>query len=225
MDGGAGIQFDPGGIAVSDDDAGHRRFDVELIAEAVNRLEQLRSGFAIERRVVELDVEREAAFGDVADVLQPLDDIDFPQRLGAVQWTRMDAGDLDHQLSPVAGGGQGNMADVVLDIDFAIFQPVGTVDAERRHDQTPTENLDRIGAATEKVENLLEAHGSARRGGLVIDSQPGNMHVLVAMLQLEEEIVHSGEWLHDAGSFRSGSMKADTPVAIVRRRESAVIAL
>ena len=77
----------------------------------------------------------------------------------------MDARNLDHQLAPVAGVGQGDVADVVFDVDVALADPVRPVEAEGRRHQTVAEDLEPAQAVFEEFQHLLEApeHSLARR--------------------------------------------------------------
>ena len=112
--------------------------------------------FAVDRGMVEFDVQREAARGDTGNIVEPLDDVGLPQRLGLVQGARVQARDLYHQLPPVTGLRQRDMADVVFDIDVVVVDPVGAIESPGRFDQPPPEDLDLLHPAFEEVEYRLE---------------------------------------------------------------------
>ena len=55
----------------------------------------------------------------------------FPERAGPIQWPGVQAGDLDAELAPVAGFGQGDMAHVEFEVEVIIVDPVGMIEIQR----------------------------------------------------------------------------------------------
>ena len=162
----------------------------------VDGLQHLGAALAVDRRVVELGVEGEAALRDAGDVVEPLDDVRLPQRLAAVERPRVDARHLDAELAPVTRGRQCDVAHVELDVDVVVLDPVGTVEVERHRDQAAPEDRRAVEPRLEEIQDVLEPHEPARRRRRVVDAEPGDVHVLVAMFQAQEHVVHSGKLLH-----------------------------
>ncbi len=78
----------------------------------------------VDRRVVHLAVDRLAA------ALQPVDEVELPQRAAPVERAGVQPGGLLGELPVVARLGQGELADVVLDVEVRVLDPVRLV--ERR---------------------------------------------------------------------------------------------
>ena len=78
--------------------------------------------------------------GHAVDVVQALDDVHLPQRPVEVERAGDQPGDLDAQLPPVAGLGQGDVADVELEVEVRVLDPVRMVEVERHADQPLTEH-------------------------------------------------------------------------------------
>ena len=66
-----------------------------------------------------------------------LDHVELPQRAGAIEWTRVQAGDLSRELPVGARRGQGDLADVVLEVERAVLDPVRVIEPERDLAQAP----------------------------------------------------------------------------------------
>jgi hypothetical protein len=158
--------------------------------------DQLRACLAIDGAVVNLQVQREAARRQPGDVVEAFDDVGLPQRLAAIEWTRMDARDLDAELAPVAGMRQRNVPHVEFDVDVRIFDPVWTVEAERHGDESTAKQRQGVEPRLEKAQDVLEANPALGCRGRVIDAQPGHVHVLVATLQAQEKAVRAGQLPH-----------------------------
>ena len=154
------------------------------------------AALAVDRRVVELDVEGEAAGRNAGDVVEPLDHVRLPQRLAAIERPRVDARHLDAELAPVAGLRQRDVAHVELDVHLGVLDPVRPVEAHRHGDEAPPEDRRRVEPRLEELEDVLEPDLSAGSRGRVVDPEPGDVHVLVAVLHLQEHVVHTGKLLH-----------------------------
>jgi len=108
----------------------------------------------------------------------------------------VDPCDLDAELAPVAGGRQRHVAHVELDVDVLVLDPVGPVEVERHRDQPAPEHRRGVEPRLEELQDVLEPHEPARRRGRIVDAEPGDVQVLVAMFQVQEHVVHSGKLLH-----------------------------
>src|SRR3546814_9840025 len=67
---------------------------------------------------------REAARRDALDPVEPLDDINVPERAVHVHRLREPARDRDAELPPVAGFGQARVAHVRLDVEMLVLDPI-----------------------------------------------------------------------------------------------------
>ena len=95
--------------------------------------------FDVDRDMVDLGDDRIAAFRYARNVVEPLDDVDLPERLREVQRAGVDARDQDAQLTPVAGMGQGDVADVVLEVEVLVVHPVREIEFQRHAHEAATE--------------------------------------------------------------------------------------
>ena len=63
--------------------------------------------------------------------IESMDQIHLPQRASAVQRAGVQAGSLRGQLLVVAGRGQRQFADMELDVEVRVLDPVGLIQSER----------------------------------------------------------------------------------------------
>ena len=61
---------------------------------------------------------------------QPMDQIELPQRPGAIEPARKDPGHLFGQLGLAASGRQGQLADVEIEIKVHVIDPVVVIQLE-----------------------------------------------------------------------------------------------
>jgi hypothetical protein len=80
--------------------------------------------------------------GDAVAV-EAADDVQLPQRTGAVERAGDDPGDLVGELAVRARGGQRELADVEVQVEVLVLDPVGMVDAERDLGELPREGARR----------------------------------------------------------------------------------
>ena len=140
--------------------------------EVVDRGRHLDPAHAVDRGVVHLADQREAAGREPLDIVEPLDDREFPQRLRQVHRPRVQPRDLDAQLPPVAGLGQRDVADVEFDVELGILDPIGMIDVERHAHQPLPERARARQPALDEVQYVLEPHEPAGRGRRVVDRRP-----------------------------------------------------
>ena len=153
-------------------------------------------GHAVDGRVVHLRHEGEAAGRHAGDVVEALDDVQLPQRPIEVEGPRHEASHLDAELAPVAGRRQGDVADVELQIEVGILDPVRVVEVERDADESLTEHAGLVEPLVDVIEDALERDGAAGRGRRVVDRDAPARHVRARRLGIEERGVHPGELLH-----------------------------
>ena len=77
----------------------------------------------------------------IADVagLEPVDQVELPQRVGAVERARRDARDLLGELVVGAGRRERDLADVEVQVEVDVVDPVGVVEAERDLGEAPAQ--------------------------------------------------------------------------------------
>ena len=93
---------------------------------------------AVDRRVVDLRHDREAAGGQPDDVVEALDDVHLPQRPAPVERPRVQPRHLDAELPPIARAGQGDVPHVVLEVEVRILDPVRVIEPQRHlHEALP----------------------------------------------------------------------------------------
>ncbi|HTT00206.1 MAG TPA: wax ester/triacylglycerol synthase domain-containing protein, partial [Streptosporangiaceae bacterium] len=158
-------------------------------AEVEQHGQQLGAGRAVDRRVVDLRVDGGAAAG------QPGDQVDLPQRAAAVQRAGVQPRDLLGELGVRPGAGQRELADVVLDVEVRVVDPVRLVQAERHAPQLAAQHRDQ----RQPLPQHLGQPGQGQRLGRlprVQDAHPAHVAGGVRRLQGEERRVQAGELLH-----------------------------
>ena len=169
-------------------------------------------GRAVDRGVVEL--------GEQPDqpALQAGDDVPLPERAGEVEGTGSQPRHLLGQLGVVARGRQGQLPDVVLEVEVGVVDPVRVVQPERHPDELAAVHL-------EQVQPLL--HGLAEVGVQVaaartrrVEDRDGvDVAELRGRLHGQEARVEPGELLHRSPpSMRSGPRSACSGVLSPGRR-------
>ena len=179
---------------------------VAVRRQRMNGLDDLGACLTVQRTMMELDVQGEAAAGETRDVVESLDNVGLPQRLAAIERARMDPRHLDTELPPVSGLRQRDVPHVELDVDERILDPVRTIRCNRQLDESAAEYGRRIEPGFEEAQHVLEADPALGRGRWVVDRQTSNVHVLVPALELQEDVVETGELLH----VRTGASKQGT---------------
>ena len=171
---------------------GRRRHRLEI----VQRAHELHAGGAVDRRVVDLQEHREAARRQPLHVVQPLDDVGLPQRPRTVESARVQAGDLDAELAPVAGLGQRDVSHVELDVGVVGIDPERVVQIERHHGEAAREHRGAVDALAEGAQHILEAHQAVGCRGRIVDEHRPDVHRGVVHLAVEEHRVLTAELLH-----------------------------
>ena len=186
--------------------------------------DHLDAGLAVDRRVVDLEHEAEAAVRHALDVVEALDDVELPQRLRQVERAGVEAGRLDAELPPVAGPGQGDLADVVLEVELAVLDPVRVVEVAGHPHDLLAERPGEVQAGLEVVEHVGERHLAARRGRRVVDADRRDVRRRVRPLAVDERGVLATELLHPVtpGSTIGGSLAATAEPDAGRGRHETV---
>jgi hypothetical protein len=156
----------------------------------------------IDRGVVDLEQHGEAADRQVEEAVEPLDHVHLPQRTVEIEGAGVDARGLDAELAPVTGLGQGDVAHVVFDVEVLVLDPVGIVEVERHAQDLLAEHRQLAEPAFDMGQDLLEAHLAARRGGLVVDVQQGDVGIGVSAVGVDVGGVVFAELAHACPSVR-----------------------
>jgi len=99
---------------------------------------ELGSRHTVDGRVVDLDLD-----GDVP-VGQALDEVELPQGPCPVEMARRDAGDLLGELVVVAGGGQGQVAHVEVEVEIRVLDPQRVVHPEGDLDHPTAQRREQV---------------------------------------------------------------------------------
>ncbi len=151
--------------------------------------EDLGAGEAVQGGVMHLGEHPDLA------VLQPLDEVDLPQRVVAVQRALEDAGGLVGELADVAGGRQRELPHVVVQVDLTV-QPVRVVQPERDLHELPAERLEQMDPLGQRALEVIQRHDAPGGGGRVVDRDAPDVPVVAVVLDGEELGVEAGQLSH-----------------------------
>ena len=152
--------------------------------------EQLVARHAVHRRVVDLRQQRHAA------TLEPVDQVQLPQRPAAVQRAGEDAGHDLGQAVVVARRRDRGLADVEVEIEVRVLDPVGQVEAERNLGQAPLEHGQQVKPLADQAADVLCGKVAAGGGGRVVHRQASDMPVGPGVLHAQELGIQAGELAH-----------------------------
>ena len=139
-------------------------------------------GDAVDERVVALADDREAV------ALEALDQPQLPERLRAVELLGEDPRGEVAQLLLGAGGGEGGLADVVVEVEVGVVDPDRAALAEGDEAELLAEAGDEVQARLDVVAELFVGRRRA-----VEEDHRGDVHVGAASLHMEECGVESGQ--------------------------------
>ena len=153
--------------------------------------EDLRPRHAVDRGVVDL---REQP--DVLAALDPVDDVELPQRVRAVERPRDQPRDRLGDLPLVARRRHRAVADVEVEVEVRVLDPVRQVDAERHLGELPPERRQHVDALADEPADVLELELAARPRRRVVDRQARDVPVRAARLHREELRVQARQLAH-----------------------------
>ena len=139
-------------------------------------LEKVHPGRPIDCCVVGFGQHRKAVRGHFGNIVQTLDDIELPQRLGHIQWAGKNTRYGFHQSAAVARLWKRDATYVVFQVEIGIFDPVGIVCFEWYASQaSPHGRIEMQAFANRAGYGFL---GQLLRGGAcsVVDAQGANVH-------------------------------------------------
>ena len=142
----------------------------------VQRLHQVDPAHPVNRGVVHLGHKGKAAGRIAGHIIEPLDHGEFPWWAAEIQRAGVNARRLDAELPPIAGFGQGNMAQVILKIEIRVLDPIGIIEVKRDAHKPLTHGLGQLHPAAEELEDVLEADKAAGGRLRVIDQQTADVH-------------------------------------------------
>jgi hypothetical protein len=134
-----------------------RRNSSDFRCEVEHRREDVRARHSVDRRVMNLGVNRDAS------VTNSSDQIHLQERARAVQRTRVQARCLLGEHRVRAGGRKRDFAHALLEIEVGILYPIRLIWSERRVSQPPVEGCDEVQASLDNLAQSLERQGIFRR--------------------------------------------------------------
>ena len=106
--------------------------------------------------------------------------------------------DLDAELAPVPGLGQRDVADVELDVELRVLDPIRVIEVERHPHQSLTKRPRAAQPLANEAQDVLEPYEPARRRRGIIDAHGADVHGRVRRLQVDEGRILGGQLLHGA---------------------------
>ena len=151
----------------------------------VGGLNQLLRRELIHRTVVHLEINREAVFGHTLDVMQALDDVQLPQRPAHIQGAGVKAGRQYAELSPVPGLRQRQVANMKIQVEFLVIDPVGIIDVTRCAPDLLREYRGGVKPVAGVLPDMGEAH-LLGQAGLVVQVDQADVGGALHLLHEEE---------------------------------------
>ncbi|MCY1183241.1 hypothetical protein D9M73_238470 [compost metagenome] len=134
----------------------------------------------------------------------------FPWRPGQVQRVGLDARHRVAQLPPVARRGQDGMAQMEVDIEKRVLDPVRIAEPERRANDPLAEHRRGIQPTPDMPDDVAEAGAFAMHGRRLVDGDQGAVRRRMRTVDVEEQGVLAGELAVHAALARLGN-SLDTP--------------
>ena len=132
----------------------------EVGVEVEDRRKHQRPGRAVDRGVVHL-----GQLGDLAAVVDALDHVQLPQRPARSSGRATMRLTASASCWGVPGGGDGVVADVEVDVEIGILDPVRQIEAERHLDQPTAKRSELVDALEDHLLGRLEAGTAGRAAG------------------------------------------------------------
>ena len=121
---------------------------------------------------------------------------DLPRRAPQVDLPAVQARDLDAQLPPVTRLRQPDVADVVLEIEARIVDPVRSIETAGKPGQPPPKDIREMQPRVEFLQNSLERDLSARGGGRVVDQQQLDLQWRRRRLRAQQHVIRPTQLPH-----------------------------
>jgi hypothetical protein len=117
---------------------------------------------------------------------EPVHEVELPERSRTVERPRHDAGHLLGQLRVGPRSRQRQLADVEVEVEMRVVEPVRVVQAERDLGQPPPERREQRQAPGDQVVDGLEGELSVGPGGGIEDGKPAHVPALARRLERQE---------------------------------------
>ena len=127
---------------------------------------------------------------------QAVDEVDLPQRAVAIERAGEDAGDGLGEPAVVARRRDGGLADVEVQVEVGVLDPVRQVDAERHARETPLQRRQEVDALADEPAEVGDLERAARRGRRVVDREAADVPVGARGLHGQELRVQRRELAH-----------------------------
>ncbi len=146
--------------------------------------------------MMHLQEQGKTALGEEVDAIEPLDHHEFPQWPAAVHAARMQACGENAQLAPIARMWQGNMADVRLDVQIGIGNPVRIVETKGHFLHLLVEHRHQVCALAKHLHDVTQPHRAVRRRALRVEHQQADVHRCTRTLLSQEHPVQCRQLSH-----------------------------
>jgi hypothetical protein len=129
-------------------------------------------------------------------VRQAVDEVELPQGPRAVQRTGEDARDGLGEAAVVARRRDRALADVEVEVEVGVVDPVGQVDSERDVDEPAAQGREQVDALRDEPAEVGHLQPSPGRRGGIVDREHPNVAERPGGLDAEELGVERAELLH-----------------------------
>jgi hypothetical protein len=172
----------------------------------------------VDRRMVNLQEQRKAAWRQAFDVVQPFDHVRLPERMRAIERTRMQSCDLDAELAPVSRLRQCDVPHVEFDVGIFRVGPERVIDVQRHLHELAGEHRRTIAALAEHAQDILESYQATARGRRIVDEHRADMHRRIVGFRVQEHRILTAQLLHETSpqAMSYGSMYRESGCAVMR---------
>ena len=173
----------------------HRRHIVDHVGER-------RTGAAVDAGVMHLGIEPDLV------VLHAFEDIELPQRTGAVEKLGMHPADDALQRRPVVRRREAAAEDVAVDVELVVLDPARVIDVQRRLFQPRLQDRRNVQPRTDHRLEVLEEIALVILGQAE-DRHASDMHRHFRRFQIQKRRVHRRQFLGVTHGFLPSSSRRD----------------
>ena len=131
-----------------------------------------------------------------APALDAFDHVQLPQRARTVELPGEDARHLRGKLRVAPGRGERHLADVELDVEALVVDPVGVIEPERDLREAPAERRQQMQALGDRRAHPLGVEHAARCAPRIVDREAAHMAVVASVLDCQELRVEARQLSH-----------------------------
>ena len=128
-------------------------------------------------------------------VREALDHVHLPERAGAVERARVDARDQVGELLVVAGLRKPDVAQVKVEVEVRVLDPVRVIETERHLDQPPAIRRQQMNALVDGLADRVVERAFAEPSDFV-ERERADVAELAAGFHRQKTGVETGELLH-----------------------------